>query len=83
MNEKYIVFRVLRKVSDGSYIIDGSTKDSLNEAKHHFHSVMNTYAYGTNENYDYVMCMIQNTAGLILMTEVDNRISAPEPNAEA
>ena len=83
MEEKYIVFRILRKTEDGSYIIDGQTKNTLDEAKHHFHSVMNTYAYGANAAYDYAACQIQSLSGGIVMgPEVDNRIPVPEPVEE-
>lgn len=74
----YFVFRVLRKVSDGTYIIDGTSHSTLDAAKHHFHSVMNTYAYGQNAGYDYVECFIQNMSGSIVMgPEVDDRTSTP------
>lgn len=77
--ETYFVFRILRKVSDGTFIIDGTTHATENEAKHHFHSVMNTYAYGANENYDFVWCSVQNSSGGELIREIDNRTTASNP----
>lgn len=83
MEEKYIVFRILRKVADGTFIIDGQIKDTLAQAKHHFHSVMNTYAYGENAAYDYAACQIESLDGAIVMgPEIDNRIPTPEPEEE-
>ena len=38
---------------------------------------MNTYAYGTNENYNYIMCEIKAMDGRSIMTEVDDRRPAP------
>lgn len=76
--EKYIVTRILRKVDNGEFIIDGQIKETRNDAKHHFHNVMTTYAYENNASYDYVSCEIRDLDGRIIMgPEVDNRI--PEP----
>lgn len=84
MNTTYFVFRILRRVSDGTFIIDGTTHATENEAKHHYHTVMNTYAYGINENYDYICCSVQNDQGGELMREIDDRRPLPvqEPAAE-
>ena len=44
---------------------------------------MTTYAYGANENYNYVMCEIKATDGRTVMLEVDDRRPpVPEPQPE-
>lgn len=74
MEEKFFVFRILRKVSDGSFIIDGTTHDTLDAAMHHYHQVLTTYGYGNNESYDYVTVEVQTMDGRIVRSEVDDRI---------
>ena len=79
----YFVFRILRKVSDGTFSTEIFTYDSLNSAKHQFHQIMATYAYGNNANYDYVSSEIRTVDGrTIVGPEIDNRIPQPEPPEE-
>ena len=76
----YFVIRILRKVSDGSYSTEIFTYDNLNSAKHQYHQVMATYAYGNNANYDYVSSEVRSLDGrTIVGPEVDNRIPEPAP----
>ena len=76
----YFVFRILRKASDGTYSTEVFTYEDLNAAKHQFHQVMATYAYGNNANYDYVSGEIRSIDGRsIVGPEIDNRIPVPEP----
>lgn len=74
----YFVVRIMHRVSDGNFIISGFTWETLNEAKHSFHDSMNTYAYGNNENYDYVAISIQAIDGRIIQSEIDNRLPVTE-----
>ena len=74
----YFVMRYLGRL-DGTFVLDGFQKESETEAKHQFHAVMSTYAYGQNENYNFVMCQIVATDGRVIMGEVDDRRSAEEP----
>ena len=79
----YFVIRILRKVSDGTYGIETFTYDNENAAKHQFHQVMATYAYGNNANYNYVSGEVRTIDGLTIVgPEVDNRIPTPEPTPE-
>jgi hypothetical protein len=78
----YFVMRYLGR-NDGVFVLDGFQKETLNEAKHQFHNVMNTYAYGQNENYNFVMCEVKAMDGRTVMLEVDDRRPAPEPEPEA
>ena len=77
----YFVMRYLGR-TDGVFVLDGFQKETLNEAKHQFHNVMNTYAYGQNENYNYVMCEVKAMDGRTVMIEVDDRRPEPEPEPE-
>ena len=78
----YFVMRYLGR-NDGVFVLDGFQKETLNEAKHQFHNVMNTYAYGQNENYNFVMCEVKALNGNIIVgPEVDDRRPVPEPEPE-
>lgn len=74
----YFVVRIMHRISDGNYVVSGFTLNTLNEAKHQFHDSMNTYAYGNNDNYDYVAISIQDIDGRVIQSEIDNRIAAEE-----
>ena len=78
----YFVLRILHNASTGAYTAEIFSYDNLNSAKHQFHNVMNTYAYGNNANYDYVVCDIMAQDGRIVHSEVDDRIPVPEPVEE-
>lgn len=74
----YFVMRYLGR-PEGAPVLDGFVQETLEGAKHQFHQVMTTYAYGANENYNYVMCEIKSTSGRSLMIEVDDR-TQPTPS---
>ena len=78
----YFVLRILRNASTEAYSSEIFTYDNLNQAKHQFHQVLATYAYGNNANYDYVVCEIKAQDGRIVQNEVDNRIPVPQPEPE-
>lgn len=44
-------------------------KDTYEAAKQSYHAYLGAYAYGQNEQTDYVQCMITNMTGNILMQE--------------
>jgi len=44
-------------------------------AKHQFHAFMSTYGYGQDAGVDYCSCSVENTSGMFLMQEVDNRMT--------
>lgn len=49
-------------------------------AKQGFHAYLGAYAYGHDENTDFVQCMITDKSGVILMAETWN-VPQPEPKA--
>lgn len=54
--------------------------DTLDDAKQGYHAYLGAYAYGHDQNTDFVSCMITEPDGLVRMAET---WSAPaEPNAE-
>ena len=74
----YFVMRYLGK-TDGTFVLDGFTKATEDEARHQFHAVMSTYAYEQNQSYNFVMCEVKAMDGRSIMLEVDDRRPAPEP----
>lgn len=78
----YFVYKILRKVSDGTFNIEGTSHVTEDEAKHRFHSLMNAYAYGANENFDYVLCSVENDIGSEIMKEIDDRRPIEQPTPE-
>ena len=79
-NKMYLVIRILRRVSDGTYTIEAFPYDNENAAKHQFHQIMATYAYGNNDNYDYVSGEIRTRTGATIFgPEIDDRIPIVEP----
>ena len=44
-------------------------KDTYEAAKQGYHAYLGAYAYGQNEQTDYVSCMITDMPGAVLMDE--------------
>lgn len=59
------------------------TKTTLNEAMHQFHAFMSTYGYSQDANIDYASCSVEDIAGGIIKSEVDNRMIIAEETEEA
>lgn len=54
--------------------------DTIESAKQGYHAFLGAYAYGHDQNTDFVSCMITNKFGGV---EMEETWSAPaEPNAE-
>lgn len=56
-------------------------KDSLEAAKQGYHAYLGAYAYGHDQNTDFVSCFISNDDGAVLLNEMWNVIVS-EPNVE-
>ena len=54
-------------------------KESFDAAKQGYHAYLGAYAYGHDENTDWVSAMITNDEGTVMMGETWN---APEPEPE-
>ncbi|MBP5727915.1 MAG: hypothetical protein J6Y48_12660 [Clostridia bacterium] len=60
------------------HVKEADTVDSaVMLALHQFHAFMSTYAYGQDIGVDYASCSVEDTDGILLKQEVDNRLSAP------
>lgn len=53
--------------------------DSFDAAKQGFHAYLGAYAYGHEQNTDFVSCMITDMTGTVLLKETWN---IPEDNEE-
>jgi hypothetical protein len=58
-------------------------KDTLDAAKQSYHAYLGAYAYGNNEDTDYVMVEILNGRGLGMAGEYWEKEVEPEPTEEA
>ena len=58
-------------------------KDTLDAAKQSYHAYLGAYAYGNNEDTDYVMVEILNARGLGMAGEYWEKEVEPEPEQEA
>lgn len=56
-------------------------KETLEDAKQSYHAYLGAWAYGHDQNTDFVNCMISNESGAIKMNEVWKAV-VPEPNPE-
>lgn len=77
--DKYFLVQVKR--TSGTIEKGVVVKDTLDAAKQSFHAYLGAYAYGNNENTDYVMVEILDSKGLGLQGEYWEA-EQPEPNAE-
>lgn len=48
-------------------------KDSFESAKQGYHAYLGAYAYGQNQETDFVSCMISDMSGSVLMSETWGR----------
>ena len=70
----------VKKTTDGTWdkgveIKEGATdKDAFDAAQQSFHAYLGAYAYGKQENVDYVHVSISNLAGLELKAGTWNNI---------
>lgn len=59
-------------------------KDTLDAAKQSYHAYLGAYAYGNNDDTDYVMVEILNGRGLGMAGEYwEKEVPEPEPEQEA
>lgn len=56
-------------------------KDSFEAAKQGFHAYLGAYAYGQDDNTNYVSCMITGASGTVLLAETWINTTEPEPEA--
>ena len=56
--------------------------DSFDAAKQGYHAYLGAYAYGHEQNTDFVSCMITDMTGTVLLKEIWNRMNVPELEPE-
>ena len=72
----FFTYKTLRKKSDKSWNIEGAAHETETAAKHRFHRLMDAYAYGANESFDYVACSVESDSGASIVKEIDDRRDA-------
>lgn len=77
MNEqKWFLSQIKR--TDGEYTKGVVVHDSYNNVLNGFHAYFGAYGYGHDANTDYVACFVSDMNGMIIKSEVDNRIAVDE-----
>lgn len=66
------------KRTGGEYAKGVVVHDSYNNALNGFHAYFGAYGYGKDANTDYVACFVSDMNGMIVKSEVDNRIAVDE-----
>lgn len=66
MNEDKFFLHQIKRTS-GQYTKGIVVADTFEAAKQGYHSYLGAYAYGHDENTDYVQCMITSMSGTILV----------------
>ena len=75
--EKYFLTQIKR--TNGTVEKGCVVKDTLDQVKQSYHAYLGAYAYGHDQNTDYVQCIVTNVRGGIELAEVWNGI---EENVE-
>lgn len=70
--EKYFLTQIKR--TNGTVEKGCVVKDTLDAVKQSYHAYLGAYAYGHDQNTDYVQCLVTNVRGGIELAEVWNGI---------
>lgn len=70
--EKYFLTQIKR--TNGTVEKGCVVKDTLDAVKQSYHAYLGAYAYGHDQNTDYVQCFVTNVRGGIELAEVWNGI---------
>ena len=73
----FFVDQKMHKTND-TWTNNTHVKATLNEAMHQFHAFMSTYGYGQDASVDYAACEVEDANGMIVKSEVDNRMSTDQ-----
>lgn len=71
MENKFFIHQIKR--TNGTIEKGIVVKDTFEGAKQGYHAYLGAYAYGQNENTDFVSCMISDMDGVILFHETWRR----------
>ena len=67
MEEKFFLHQIKR--TNGTFDKGIVIKDTFEAAKQSYHAYLGAYAYGQQEDTDFVSVMISNVKGIVLMGE--------------
>ena len=74
---KFFLHQIKR--TSGTFTKGIVVADSFDAAKQGYHAYLGAYAYGHEQNTDFVSCMVTDMSGTVLLKEV---WSIPEPDEE-
>lgn len=78
--DKYFMVQIKR--TNNSFDKGVVVKDTLESAKQSYHAYLGAYAYGNNQQTDYVAVYVVDPQGARLMWEVWEKAVQPEPEPE-
>jgi len=73
----FFVDQKMHKTND-TWVNNTHVKATFNEAMHQFHAFMSTNGYGQDASVDFVACEVEEANGMIIKSEVDNRMSTDQ-----
>ena len=77
--EKFFLTQIKR--TNGTFEKGCVIKDTLDAVKQSYHAYLGAYAYGNNEQTDYVQCSVSNIDGVVMFAETWNNL--PVENTES
>lgn len=72
MENKFFLHQIKR--TNGTIDKGIAVKDSFELAKQGYHAYLGAYAYGQNQETDFVSCMISDMTGSVIMQETWQKI---------
>lgn len=72
MENKFFLHQIKR--TNGAIDKGIVVKDSFASAKQGYHAYLGAYAYGQNQETDFVSCMVTDMTGSVLMSETWQKI---------
>lgn len=73
MNENKFFLHQIKRTT-GTFDKGIVVKESFESAKQGYHAYLGAYAYGQNQETDFVSCMISDMAGSVIMKETWQKI---------
>ena len=72
MITKYFLTQIKR--TNGTFEKGCVVKDTLDGVKQSYHAYLGAYAYGNNQQTDYVQCLVSDINGAVIMSETWNNL---------
>ena len=80
--EKWFLSQIKRNKETGEFTKGVVVHNSKDDALNGFHAYFGAYGYGKDTTVDYVACFVSDMSGVIIRSEVDDRIERPTPESE-